>query len=253
METASVSAVIIGNEVLSDKVVEENGALLIRELKARGIPLRMMLTVPDEVDLIVESLLMARRRARYVITSGGIGPTHDDVTVRAVALALGRRVVRMEPIEELVRNHYKQTVPKEALRLAEAPEGSELLFGEGIWYPVVSCEGIYLLPGVPQLFKLQLRAILKRFPRQPQSMVFIYLDAAESDIAHVLDAVAIACPDVPIGSYPTFDSNLGYKVKVTLEHQNRVRVDEVAQRLLELLPKELVVRIEHDGLSDKKT
>ncbi len=86
-----VAAVIIGNEVLSAKVTEQNGAHLIQRLRQRGIPMRLVIVVPDEIDLIVDAVARARQIARWVITSGGIGPTHDDVTVRAVSMALGRR------------------------------------------------------------------------------------------------------------------------------------------------------------------
>ena len=103
MEPTGAAAVIIGNEVLTAKVVDANGPHLIRRLREVGIPLRTLEIVPDEVDVIVEAVARARLRAQYVFTSGGIGPTHDDVTVRAVALAMGRKVVRLPEMVELIR------------------------------------------------------------------------------------------------------------------------------------------------------
>src|SRR4051812_3719441 len=123
-----VAAVVIGNEVLTAKVTEANGAWLIKRLRERGILLHSVHFVLDEVDAIVEAVAAARRRAKWVLTSGGIGPTHDDVTVRAVALALGKPVVRLPEMEKLVREHYQGRLTPEALRLAEAPEGSELIY-----------------------------------------------------------------------------------------------------------------------------
>jgi len=90
----SAAAVIIGNEVLTAKVDELNGSHLIRRLRDRGIPLKSLAIVPDEIDAIVEAVTMARAHADCLFTSGGIGPTHDDLTVEAVALALGRQVIR---------------------------------------------------------------------------------------------------------------------------------------------------------------
>src|SRR5262245_61383684 len=148
MERRGAAAVIIGNEVLSAKVQDLNGTHLIARLRDRGIELRWMATIPDEVDAIVGAVSHARSIARYVFTSGGIGPTHDDVTVRAVALALGRRVVRLPEMEALVRAHYGDEATAEAMRLADAPEGSTLLAQEGIWYPVLHCDGVFMLPGV---------------------------------------------------------------------------------------------------------
>src|SRR6266849_4398361 len=144
MERRGAAAVIIGNEVLTAKIQDLNGPLLARRLRDRGIALRSISVVPDEIDAIVGAVTHARAIARYVFTSGGIGPTHDDVTVRAVALALGRRVVRIPELETLVRRHEREASPQ-ALRLAEAPEGTELLWREGTWYPVLYCDSIYLL------------------------------------------------------------------------------------------------------------
>ena len=118
---SGVAAVIIGNEVLTAKVTEQNGAHLIQRLRQRGVPLRMMTFVPDEIDAIVDAVTRARQVAQYVLTSGGIGPTHDDVTVRAVSLALGRRVVRVPELEADVKKFYGDRATPEALRLADAP------------------------------------------------------------------------------------------------------------------------------------
>jgi molybdenum cofactor synthesis domain-containing protein len=241
MHASFAAAVIIGNEVLSAKVEEQNGAHLVRRLRERGVPLRHLAIVPDEVDAIVEALLTARRAAAHVITSGGIGPTHDDVTVRSVALALGRRVVRSPEIEGALRARDPAPTP-EALRLAEIPEGAELVFQEGLWYPAMVCERVYLLPGVPKLFRYQLEAVLPRIPGQPLHLATLYLSATEPEIARALDEVALSSPDVAIGSYPQFDAALDYKVKVTVEHPARARVEEILARLSAVLPEGAIVR-----------
>lgn len=244
MERRGAAAVIIGNEVLTAKVEELNGTLLIRRLRECGIPLRSVSIVPDEVDAIVEALARARRVARYVFTSGGIGPTHDDVTVRAVALALGRKVVRSKEMEALVRQHFGEPLSSEALRLADAPEGAEMWQQEGIWYPVLTCDGVFLLPGVPQLFKVQLETVLARLERAPVYLRCLFLSAQEAEIAGVLDRVALAMPHVSIGSYPSFDRGSDYRVKVTVEHAEQAPVEEAVARLLMELPKSCVLRTE---------
>src|SRR6185295_9909895 len=151
MERTGAAAVIIGNEILTAKVTDANGPHLVRRLRDRGVPLASIAVVPDDVDAIVEAVASAHRRARHVLTSGGIGPTHDDVTVRAVALALGRKVVRLEEMVKRIRDHYGEGVPAAALRMADAPEGAELWIQEGTWFPVLTCDGVHMLPGVPQL------------------------------------------------------------------------------------------------------
>jgi molybdenum cofactor synthesis domain-containing protein len=236
MERPCAAAVIIGNEVLTAKIQDVNGPLLAQRLRDRGIPLRSISIVPDEVDAIVEAVARARSLADHVFTSGGIGPTHDDVTVRAVALALGRRVVRLPALEEMVRAHYGESLASEALRLAEAPEGTELLWSQGIWYPILRCEEVYLLPGVPQLFKHQLEAVLGRLDGVPIRLRSLYLSSEEPEIAHVLDRVALDAPKVAIGSYPVLDRARGYRVRVTVENPESAVVDEVVARLQRELP-----------------
>src|SRR4051812_25268586 len=106
MNPRAVSGVIIGNEVLTAKVTEANGALLIRRLRERGVELNSVHMVRDEVADLVEQLAICRRKTRFIITSGGVGPTHDDVTVRAVALALQRPVIRLPEMEQRIRSYY---------------------------------------------------------------------------------------------------------------------------------------------------
>jgi molybdenum cofactor synthesis domain-containing protein len=244
MERRGAAAVIIGNEVLSAKVQELNGAHLTARLREHGIPLHWLAIVPDEVDAIVEAVSHARSVARYVFTSGGIGPTHDDVTVRAVALALGRRVVRLPELEALVRGHDRQPISPETLRLAEAPEGTELLWREGIWYPVLHCDNLYLLPGVPQLFKLQLDAVLPRLEGTPLQLRCLYLNLGEPQIARALDQVAMSMPQVAIGSYPEFDRAVGYRVKVTVENSQIELVEAAVAMLRRELPAGSILRVE---------
>lgn len=244
MTAPVVAGLVIGNEVLTAKVEDANGTWLTKRLRERGLGLAMLITVPDDVDAIVEALQLARRRAKWVITSGGVGPTHDDVTVRAVALALGRRVVRLPEVEALVKQHYQERATTEAMRLADAPEGSELWTQEGLWYPVLACADVFMLPGVPDLFKLQLETVLKRLPCASVATAVLYLSATEPEIARALDSVALAMPHVPIGSYPNFDPELGYKVKVTLEHAQQEPVIEALKRLEETLPPGCILRRE---------
>jgi molybdenum cofactor synthesis domain-containing protein len=244
MEPTGAAAVIIGNEVLTAKVVDANGPHLIRRLREVGIPLRSLEIVPDEVDVIVEAVARARLRARYVFTSGGIGPTHDDVTVRAVALAMGRRVVRLPEMVALIREKALGKLTNEALRLADAPEGAVLVPQPGNWYPVLTVDDVFMLPGVPQLFRTQLEAVLARLSGTPVHLRVLYLGHGESAIAAVLDRVALDMPHVAIGSYPVFDRSLDYVVKVTVEGVERSSVEDALTRLLAGLPEGSVIRSE---------
>jgi molybdenum cofactor synthesis domain-containing protein len=248
---SGAGAIIVGNEVLSAKVTEENGAHLIKRLRQRGIRLRMVTIVPDEIDAIVDAVERARRVAQWIVTSGGVGPTHDDVTVRAVALALGRPVVRLPRLVEEVTRHFGERTTPEALRLADAPEGAELLEPRGTWYPILACDDVFMLPGVPSLFRTMLETVLERLPSTPLHTRSVYLKLGESELAHGLDAVALAMPDVAIGSYPQFDRSIDYRVKVTIEATRLPRVEEAARRLAAHWPPDAVVRTEQDTLGEE--
>jgi molybdenum cofactor synthesis domain-containing protein len=239
----ATAALIIGNEVLTAKVVDLNGPHLIARLREHGAALTSLQVVPDEVDAIVEALTLARRRARFVITSGGVGPTHDDVTVRAVAMALGRRVVRMpEMVDILRRAHGDKPLPDEALRMAEAPEGSELLATGDTRFPVLGCDGVFMLPGVPQYFRAQLEVVLPRIPARPVTLKVLYLSLGEPELAKILDGIALSMPHVAIGSYPIFEKDAGYRVKLTVEHLAAHEVDAAVDALKAALPGGALVR-----------
>ena|SRR5215813_3887960 len=243
MAGQGAAAIIIGNEVLSAKVEDANGPFLLRRFREHGIPVRSFEVVPDEVDAIVGAVARARASARWVVTSGGIGPTHDDVTVRAVALALGRGVVRLPEIVELLARGYPD-LPPEALRLAEAPAGTVLLAPPGAPYPVLACDGVFLLPGIPSLFRIQLETVLSTLPRGAVHVRSLYLSRSEAEIAAALDRVALGTPEVDIGSYPAVVAGADHRVRVTVEGTEPTRVEAVVARLREELPADAVLRVE---------
>jgi len=239
----ALSAIIIGNEVLSAKVTEANGALLIKRCRDRGVELDSVHFIRDDVDAIVEQITACRRRARFLLTSGGVGPTHDDVTVRAVALALRRDVIRLPEMEARLRGYYgDRPMPDEALRMAEAPQGATLISSDDARFPVLECDGVFMLPGVPQLFRVHLEAVLPLLPGAPVSLRQLFLSAAESDIAAALDAVARAHPHVNIGSYPTWDDGADHRVKLTVEHTSPDETRKTIEILRRSLPEGSIIR-----------
>jgi molybdenum cofactor synthesis domain-containing protein len=238
----NVAGVVIGNEVLSGKVPDTNGPFLIQRCREWGFSLNSLQVVPDVVDDIVEAVSSARRRAEMVVTSGGIGPTHDDVTVRAVALALGRPVVRLARMEALLRGFYAgRPMPEAALRMAEAPAGARLVEGELTRLPVLAVDHLYILPGVPRYFELQLLTVMNAMAKLQRASGVLHLVASEPEIAAALDSVALADPDVAIGSYPTVDETTPWKVRLTVDHTDARRVAATIARLRQVLPAGSVV------------
>jgi len=208
--------VIIGDEILSGKFVEENAAFLIGELRALGVDLRRITVVPDDRDDIALAVLAASDRFDHVFTSGGVGPTHDDITIASIAHAFGVGIERHPELEAKVRGYWKDKLATANLRLADIPAGSVLVYGKDDVWPVVSIKNVYILPGVPALFRRKFVDIRDRFRAEPVTAARLYIDLEEGELAPHLDAVVAVQPTVKLGSYPRF-SERDFRVLVTLE------------------------------------
>ena len=235
--------IVIGNEILSGKVVDTNAPFLTRELRMIGVTLKRILTIPDEVDEIAEAVKEFRPRYDVVFTSGGVGPTHDDVTMEGIAKGLGRRLVRHPAIESRLREFYKEHVNDARLKMSEVPEGAELLVDGRLGFPTVKCENFYILPGIPELFEQKFEALRERFTATPYTLRVVYTREGEGSIAEHLNATLAAFPDLLLGSYPKL-SHPEYTVKLTLESKDPEYVDRALAHLLRLLPVDAVVRTE---------
>jgi molybdenum cofactor synthesis domain-containing protein len=235
--------IVIGNEILSGKVVDTNAPFLTRELRAIGVTLKRILTIPDEVDEIAEAVKEFRPRYDVVFTSGGVGPTHDDVTMEGIAKGLSRRLVRHPAIESRLREFYKEHVNDARLKMSEVPEGAELLVDGRLGFPTVKCENFYILPGIPELFEQKFEALRERFSATPYTMRVVYTREGEGSIAEHLNATLAAFPELLLGSYPKL-SHPEYTVKLTLESKDPEYVDRALAHLLQLLPAEAIVRTE---------
>jgi len=240
MSTASI--LVIGNEILSAKVQDENGPFLARELRSLGVELRRIETVPDEVPLIVDSLNRCRREGKWVFTSGGIGPTHDDVTIAAVAEAFGRKVVHDEKLLGMLEAHFK-VMNAARRRLAEVPEGATVVWAEGNLFPVITVDTVVVLPGVPSLLRQGFAMFRDRLRGAPIHSRAVYFSVGESVLAEHLDATVAAFPAVAIGSYPRFDE-CDHRVKVTFDAREEAIVLAAAAFLRARLGVEVVVREE---------
>lgn len=232
MPTAGI--VIIGDEILSGKFVEENAAFLIGELRALGVDLRRIVTIPDDLEDIATTVRELAGRVDHVFTSGGVGPTHDDITMAAIARAFGTTVVREPDLERRVREYWGAKLDEPNLRLADIPAGAELVFGKDAVWPVVAYRNVYILPGVPALFRRKFVDIRDRFRTTQVTVARVYLDADEGAIARDLDAAVAAFPTVKIGSYPRF-SEREFRVLVTLEGRTPADVAGAFALLVERL------------------
>lgn len=235
--------IIIGNEVLSGKTQDINSTFLCRELRSLGVDVRRITVIPDEIELIGTTAASFSAEWDYVFTTGGVGPTHDDVTVEGVSQGFGVKATIHPHLESRLRARYGDQLNTARLRMALVPHGSELLGRGSTFAPVIRYRNVYIFPGVPRILQERFAAIRETFREEPFFLKNIYLSAGEGVIAETLNGLLDAFPDVLLGSYPTLD-NPDFRVKVTVESKDRDYLTRAAEWLLERLPSNGVVRVE---------
>jgi len=205
----TAAVVVIGNEVLSGRTQDANVHYLGRRLAERGVRLREVRIVTDDEDAIAAAVNELRARHDHVFTTGGIGPTHDDITARSVAKAFGAGFGRNAEAEAILRRHYKPEDLTEArLKMADMPDppgGVTLLENPVSRAPGFRIGNVYVLPGVPKIMQAmfdQLAATLAGGP--PVESVTVTAALPEGTMAAPLADVQARHPGVEIGSYPFF-------------------------------------------------
>jgi molybdenum cofactor synthesis domain-containing protein len=234
---------LIGNEILSGKVADANAVYLCRELRRLGVDVRRLVVIPDEVEPIAHEVAAQSRAYDYVFTSGGVGPTHDDVTIDGVARAMGVPLVREPRLVDLLRGFYRESLNEARLKMADVPEGAELVTADALVFPAIVMRNVYILPGVPEIFRQKFEALRERFRGEPFHLRNVFVSMSEGTLADFLNDLLQKYPDLLLGSYPEF-SNPAYKVKVTLESRDAEYVSRALEDFLARLPSTSVVRVE---------
>jgi len=235
---------VIGNEILTGKVVEENVPFLARELFGLGITLARIVVCADDPAVIAADIRALRAAHDIVFTSGGVGPTHDDVTIPAVARAFDRSLVRDPVLEQRIREHFGTRTTEGHLRMAEMPEGGELVQSEKMSWPVLRVENVWVLPGVPQIFRMKFELMRDRLTHgEPFLSRAIYTRCDEGEIAALLADVEARFSGVAIGSYPRL-SDPEYSVKITVDGRDGALVDGAVDALVKALPPDRIVRVD---------
>ncbi len=222
----TAAILIIGDEILSGKVDDENARYLTRELRGLGVGVRRVEIVPDEPAEISAAVATLSARFDFVFTSGGVGPTHDDVTLPAVAAAFGMALQRRPELEALIRQSFGGDFYERDLRMADIPAGARLEYGipsRGSRWPVVAVHNVYVLPGVPSIFRRKFDTIRELFRSGAIFSRAVYSRDSEGAIAAALDTLVAAFPTVAVGSYPQPDT-ADHKVKITLDGRDEAAV-----------------------------
>ncbi|KAL7978087.1 hypothetical protein Chor_005074, partial [Crotalus horridus] len=238
---------------------DTNSFFMCRKLRSLGVKVARISVVPDEVEAIAAEVKSFANSFTYVLTSGGIGPTHDDVTFEAVAKAFGEEVRPHPEMAELVKKFFgKQTKPESSnMKLACVPESSLLNYGVNektgrtFPYPLISVRNVYIFPGIPSLMKRALDGLGHLFRNEKTQFHTreIYVNVEETRIASALsEANAKFWPRTNLGSYPDWVSNY-HRVKLILDSDSEADLDELHAFLMEKLPQGVVVPLIADPVS----
>ena len=235
--------VIIGIEVLSGKTQDINSHFFCTELRQLGVEVQKISTIQDEIDLIGREVAEFSKRFDFVFTSGGIGPTHDDVTIEGIAHGFGVKVVCHTDIEKRMRQRLGTDLNEARLRMANVPEGAALLCADAPFAPIVTIRNVYIFPGIPKILQERFHAIKERFRDAPYFLKNVYVKHGEGIIAAMLNGLLVKFPQLMLGSYPVLDVP-DYKVKVTLESKDAGYLDQALKTFVASLPKDSVHRID---------
>jgi molybdenum cofactor synthesis domain-containing protein len=242
MRTAA--ALIIGNELLSGKIAEGNLLVLARELRSLGVLLERAVMILDDLDGIAREVRELSASHDVVFTSGGVGPTHDDLTMEGVARAFGVGVTIAPEIEGMIRRYYAERVTEGHLLMARIPEGARLVSSAAIPWPTVVMRNVWVLPGVPEVFQMKLPHVRGELSGgTPFSSLAVYTRLDEGDLKPLLDRVVAAHAEVEVGSYPKWHDP-EYTTKLTFDGLDAARVRAARDAFVAELPEGSLVRTE---------
>jgi len=232
----TAAALVVGNELLSGKVDEVNVGVLARALRGIGVALVRVVMVQDDVDVIAREVQALSKAHDWLFTSGGIGPTHDDVTIEAVALAFGLPVVTHPTLEAMIHSHFRARVRPGHLRMALIPDGAALESLPEVPWPTVRVGNTWVMPGVPEAFRMKIPVVLAHLGSGRAFVSHaVYTKMDEGDLKPLLDETVKAFPDVEIGSYPKW-SDPTYRTKLTFDGRDDSRVLAARDAFMATLP-----------------
>jgi molybdenum cofactor synthesis domain-containing protein len=232
----NAAILIIGNEILSGRTQDTNTSTLATWLNSIGVKVTEVRVVPDEEDIIVDNLNFFRKTYDYVFTTGGIGPTHDDITAQSVAKAFGKKYEIHKEAFKILESYYKPGEFNEGRqRMVWMPSDAELILNPTSGAPGFSVDNVFCLPGVPSILKSMLGGLKNKIVGgEPILSHTISLRTVESEIANSLTKVQEENKDVEIGSYPFFHAGkLG--VSIVLRSENQSKIDECNSQILKFV------------------
>jgi molybdenum cofactor synthesis domain-containing protein len=228
---------IIGDEILSGRTKDRNIGHIAEYLTAIGIDLREVRVVPDSEDEIVAAVNALRSRYTHVFTTGGIGPTHDDITADAVAKAFGVPIgVDERAVAMLLERIPKADLNDARMRMARVPKGAELIPNSVSKAPGFSIGNVHVMAGVPAIMHAMLDALAPRLATGKKMLSrSIEAGVKEGDLGGPFAALQKSFPDVSMGSYPHYEEGVGFTTTLVLRSRDEARLDEAAAEVAAML------------------
>lgn len=242
MRTAA--ALIIGNELLSGKIADNNVVVLARALRSLGVVLRRVVMVLDEIDVIAQEVRTLSSTHDFLFTSGGVGPTHDDVTIDSVARAFGVEAVTSPTMVQMLHEYYGDRLLEGHLRMARIPDGAQLAANKHMPWPAIIMNNVWVLPGVPEIFQAKMPLMREMIGAdKPFILLVVYTTLDEGTLKPMLDRVVRDYSDIEIGSYPRWGGN-DYRTKLTFDGLVEERVRAARDAFASSLPVESIVKMD---------
>jgi len=231
---------IIGNEILSGRTVDKNTSFIAKWLGDLGISVEEVKIIPDKEDIIIATLNELRKKYQYVFTTGGIGPTHDDITSESVAKAFGKKYGYNKQAYAILEKYYAKSEFNEGRKkMAKMPEGATLIYNEEGSAPAFSVENVFVLPGIPSYVELMLPQ-LKEVLVSGKKIISMSYDAKvrESSIAVELSGIQDKYSDIDIGSYP-YSKEGGFGTMLVIRGVDEIKILKCKQEI-ELMIKNFI-------------
>ena len=241
----NAAILIIGNEILSGRTQDTNTSTLATWLNSIGVKVCEVRIIPDVEKTIVDTINLLKTTYDYIFTTGGIGPTHDDITAESVSKAFGLKYEIHQEAFKILEAYYKPGEFNEGRqKMVWMPENAELILNPTSGAPGFSVENVFCLPGVPSIMKSMLGGITNKIVGgEPILSKTISLKTVESEIANSLTKVQDKNKDVEIGSYPFFHAGkLG--VSIVLRSENQSKIDECNLQILKFVNEKKIEVVE---------
>tara|TARA_Y100000768_G_scaffold330757_1_gene269660 strand:+ start:201 stop:947 length:747 start_codon:yes stop_codon:yes gene_type:complete len=238
MDSFTAGIIVIGDEILSGRTKDSNSNFIAKNLLKEGIKLEEIIVIKDDKQTIIEKVLTYSKKYSYVFTTGGIGPTHDDITSESISSAFNLEYILNQDAFKILDNYYpKGEFNKSRQKMAMMPIGSELILNPMTAAPGFKVNNVYVLPGVPEIMQVMFLELIKKLKKgKPKIVTTINTNLYESKIAIFLQDIQDKYKDSSIGSYPYF--NLAAKtggVNIVVSSWNMTSIQPVVDDIVNMI------------------